>query len=303
MIEQLINEQISSDPQIRGMLTTYKGAPAFFYQKAPQDNDKGWTKPCYPRADFNIDMRYDPERKTSGTLSINVWCTTECATVGSDDPDKAVEKRLIELIGGTFYTGEESATTCAVWNRSDAFSIEGTASTGQTTAPEVFGIAILFDLTEFPDQITTAPDPIQGANSWTKLHFPQMMVIAHDEMPPIWKPNDTNPAIYWRFEGTASESRQSYAVTWYIGNFAAHVISESVTERNKWTKALIEQIQLDGEIILEDTSPMFIQQIQIRHNADPLREGQLSLTGQYGVLAQHRKEHAQEGLAPIIQEK
>lgn len=38
---------------------------------------------------------------------------------------------------------------------------------------------------------------------------------------------------------------------------------------------------------------MFIKQIQINHNADALRDGQLIILGQYGVLAQHRKEQAQ----------
>ena len=63
-----------------------------------------------------------------------------------------------------------------------------------------------------------------------------------------------------------------------------HVVAESVAERNKWTKAIIEWAQLEGEVILPDTSPMFINRIAVRHNADPLRDGQLELTGQYGVL-------------------
>lgn len=192
MIEQLINEQVSNDTQIKGMLTTYKGNSAFFYQKSPQDSDTGWEKPCYPRADFNIDMQYDPERKTAGVLSINIWCTNECSAVGDNDPDRAIEKRLVELIGGTFYTGEGKATVCAVWNRSDAFDFERSAIAQSFSTPEVFGITMLFDLTEFPEQITTTPDPIQGVNSWTKTLFPQMTVIAHDHVPAIWKPTDAN---------------------------------------------------------------------------------------------------------------
>ena len=35
-----------------------------------------------------------------------------------------------------------------------------------------------------------------------------------------------------------------------------YTIAESVPERNKWTKAIIERAQLDGEVILADTSPM-----------------------------------------------
>jgi hypothetical protein len=234
-------------------------------------------------------MRYDPERKVSGIMSVNIWCTAESAATPED-----IEKRLVELISGTFYTDSDNSTVCAVWNRSDAFDFEGRTADGSNTAPEVFGITVLFDLTEFPEQITTDPDPVQGLNLWTKKHFPAMTVIAHDNMPPVWKPANENPAVYWRFEGISADAKlSSYAVNWYSGQFAAHIIAQNVTERNRWTKAVIEAVQLRGEIVLVSGSPMLAKQIAVRHNADPLREGQLLLTGQYGVLAQRRREYAQ----------
>jgi len=288
LLDGLLKDQIRGDPEIAGMLTTYKGIPAFFFQKAPMDTDRGWDKPCFPRADYNIDMRCDPERKAAGTMIVNVWCTSESAHMPED-----IEKRLVALIDGTFYTNRQRATVCAIWHRSDAFSYESSSNGGGSTTPEVFGVTISFDLMEFPDQLTTEPDPVQSLNSWTRVNFPGMTVISHDDMPPVWKPTDANPAIYWRFEGMTATDRQSYAVNWHTGQFAAHVIARSVTERNRWTKAIIELVQLDGEIVLIDGSPMFAKQIAVRHNADPLREGQLLLTGQYGVLAQRRKERAQ----------
>lgn len=283
-IRRLIHEQVSGDTQIAGMLAAYNGAPAFFYQKAPSDSRKGWGDPRYPRADFNLDTRHDPERKTAGTLTVNIWCTTECPAIGAADPDRAIEQRMMDLISGTFYTGADRTAICAEWERSDEFAFEGGANTSNNTTPEVYGITMTFELLEFPVQISTTPDPIQGLNAWIKAHFPPMAAIAYDEMPPIWKPSEEHPAVYWRFEGTASTNRQSCAVTWFTGTFAAHVITENVTERNKWTKAIAEWAQLDGEVILADTSPMFINRIAVRHGADPLREGQIALTGQYGVL-------------------
>lgn len=283
-IRRLIHEQVSADTQIAGMLAAYNHAPAFFYQKAPSDSRKGWGKQRYPRVDFNLDTRHDPERKAAGTLTVHIWVTSETPAVGSQDPDKAIEQRLMELISGTFYTGADRTTVCAEWERSDEFLFEGGANTSDNTTPEVYGITMTFELLEFPVQVSTTPDPIQGLNAWVKAHFPPMVAIAYDEMPPVWKPSEETPAIYWRFEGTASTNRQSYAVTWFTGTFAAHVIADNVTERNKWTKAIIEWAQLDGEVILADTSPMFINRIAVRHNADPLREGQIALTGQYGAL-------------------
>ena len=301
-IRRLIHEQVSTDTQIAGMLAAYNGSPAFFYQKAPSDSRPGWGALRYPRVDFNIDMRSDHERKTAGTLTVNIWCTTECAATGELDPDRAIEQRLKELISGTFYTGADRATVCAEWERSDEFAFEGGSNTQDNTAPEVYGLTVTFELMEFPEQLSVTPDPIQGLNVWTKRHFPLAIAIAFDDMPAIWKRTDGNPAIYWRFEGTTSTNRQSYAVTWFTGKFAAHVIADSVTERNKWIKAIIEYAQIEGEVILSDTSPMFINQIEVRHNADPLREGQLGLTGQYGVLSQQPKESAQPKLSkPSLQ--
>lgn len=287
-LRRLIHEQVSADPQLGGMLAAYNKGPAVFYQKAPHDSRPGWGNPKYPRLDFNVDTRHDPERKTAGTLTFNIWCSSECPEIGNQDPDRAIEARLLELVSGTFYTGSDRATVCAEWERSDEFVA---ANQNQGSLPEVYGLTVTFELLEFPEQITTDPDPIQGLNQWTKRHFGKMAAIAYDEMPPIWKPTEGNPAIYWRFEGTTS-AQQGVAVTWYTGTFAAHILTENVTERNRWAKAIIERAQVDGEVILPDTSPMFIKRITIRHNADPLREGQLGLTGQYGVLYQQRAETA-----------
>jgi hypothetical protein len=278
------------------MLTRYNGNPAFFYQKAPMDTDPRWEKPCFPRVDYTIDMTYDPERKAAGVMALHVWSSAECMAMPED-----IEKRLVELINGTFYTPSGQSTVCALWQRSEQFELSRSA--GQIThgesSPEVFGVTVLFDLLLFPEQFTTDPDPIQGLNYFTKAMFPAMTIIAYDEIPPIWRPSDENPAIYWRFEGTSSTIKQSYAVNWYDGVFAAHVIAETITERNRWTKALIEQIQIYGEVMLIDESPMFAKQIKIRHNADPLREGQLFLVGMYGVLTIPRKIPAQPPLNKV----
>ncbi len=279
MLDGLLVEQIRGDDQIKGMLAVYNKKPAFFYQKAPLDTAKGWNgKEQYPRADYNVDMRYDPERKTAGTLTINVWCSTQSAAMPED-----IEARLLTLINGTFYTEHGGDTVCAVWDRSDAFNFElYRKETGST--PEIFGITLTFDLLTFPRQMTTDPDPIEGLIRWTRRNFDALTIISSDEPPPVWKPTDTKPAVYWRFIGSADD-RQSFSVTWYNGTFAAHIIAETVMERNRWIKALAERMQIDGEILLADGSPMFLKRLEIRHDADPLRDGQILITGQYGVLA------------------
>ena len=68
-LRQLLLQQITGDEQMGGMLARYNEAPAVFYQKAPSDSRPGWGSPRYPRMDFNVDMRHDPERKTEGSTS------------------------------------------------------------------------------------------------------------------------------------------------------------------------------------------------------------------------------------------
>lgn len=301
-IRQLIHKQVSEDTQMAGMLATYSGDPAFFYSKAPSDSRPGWGQKRYPRADFSIDTHQDPERKTAGTMTVNIFVTTEVPAIGDLDPDRAIEERLIELLSGTFYTDTTEGTSCVEWQRSDEFVLETEKA---ETHPEVYGLTVIFDILAFPPQLTTDPDPIQGLNRWTKENFMPMATIGFEEIPVVFKPSDKEPAIYWRFEGTSTTDRQSYAVTWYTGTFYAHIIADSVMERNRWIKAITEKAQIAGEVILPDGSPMFINRIAVRHNADPLRDGQLELTGRYGVLAQPPKEPAQFKLmhAPVSMAK
>lgn len=289
-IRQLIQNLVSQDSQIGSMLAKYDGDPAFFYGKAPADSRLKWGTTKYPRVDFSVDMRQDPERKTAGTMAVNIYVTTECPDIGGRDPDRAIEERLIALLSGTFFTDQEMGTFCTEWERSDGFTLE---TQNAETHPEVYGMTAIFQIMEFPPQITTDPDPIQGLCRWTKDHFPEMAVIGYDGLPPVFRPTNLHPAVYWRFEGTATTDRQSYAVTWYTGTFCAHVITDSVMERNRWIKAITEKLQLEGEVILPDTSPMFVKQITVRHGADPLREGQIEISGQYGVPEQQRRERAQ----------
>ncbi len=289
MLDGLLKKQIRADPELAAMLALYNNKPAVFYQKAPTDSDRDWN--CsnkYPRIDYNIDMKHNPERNTAGTLTLNVWCNSLCLFMPEN-----IEKRLITLINGSFYSKTNQNIVCALWKSSQAFNFDNNFVQNKSST-EIFGLSITFELLEFPSQIITDPDPVQGLYKWTKFNFPDMAVIACDSFPEIWKPNDSKPAIYWRFISSENDANQNtYAVTWFNAHFAAHLISDTVTERNKWLKALAEKLQTHGEIILPDASPMFIKNVHINHSANPLLEGQLTFSAQYGILAQQRNEQAQ----------
>lgn len=300
MIESLLIQQLKSNSDICGSLTTYGGGPAIFYQESPKDTDPNWDGSCFPRLDFVIDRRSDSERNTSGSLSLSVWVSSKDLSPTGGNLEREIELKLIDLISGTFYSPEGKDAIGIEWVHSSAFV---KTKDSEIDAVDVFGVELRFDLISFTAQETTDPDPVQGANAFIKEHYPDMVVIGEDELPPIWKPSDDNPALYWRFRGYEGGVRQTYSVNWYLANLALHVFTDSIHTRNTWLKAAAELMNMKGEIILLDYSPMFIQKLRIFHEGHPLHEGQLVLQGEFGVLVSQRKETAQFPLNRVITKK
>lgn len=297
-MEELLLSQLWNDKGLCGFLTEFQNRPAIFYQKAPKDEDIGWKKPCFPHIEFVVDRTGDPERKESGKLYIHVWVSSDCLSPSGGNLDREIEKYIQKVVDGTFYTSD-GVSTCATWVHSFQFQSRTSDKNMEVSPVETYGVTMEFDLIEFHSQVATDPDPIQGANGWIKTHFPEVLVIGWDDMPPIWQPSDEYPAIYWRLGGYEGDERQTYSVNWYVGQFALHLFTKTVSQRNTWLKTVVESLQLEGEILLLDESPLFIKKILIVHQGDALREGQLKMWGEYGVLVQRRKEKASPSLSRV----
>ena len=56
--------------------------------------------------------------------------------------------------------------------------------------------------------------------------------------------------------------------------------------------AIANSISLDGEIIMLDYSPMFIKCLQANYKSDYLKDGQIFVTGRYGLLRFKAKPHS-----------
>ena len=163
----------------------------------------------------------------------------------------------------------------------------------------------MFDLTSLPAQLTTDPDPIEGLNAWTQAHFPALLVAGLCEIPDGFVPGDEQPVIFWRTRSAAATDQSntarfegehpptahsSYAVNWYTGEFAAELFGGSAQGCLAWAKAIAEHMQLDGEVVLADGSPLFVKKLLLKQGEG--NRAELILIGQYGVLAQHRRERA-----------
>lgn len=272
MIEDLIKQALSV-PEIGAHLTTYAGQPAVFYQQAPHDLDKAWAPVQYPRLDYNIDWQFDPERKAAGTFLLNVYCLNNQDATPPEEIGEVIKAQLKDL----FLTAE-GETYALAWGRTDAFEMAGEQE------PVTIGVTMQFDILAFPAQLTAVPDPIEGANRWLKQHKPDAMVIGLDMMPDLYRPTAESPAIYCRLQADGSKMRTSYAMAWMTTTMAIHVFAPDVTARQTICRDLVGSLSLEAEYTMENGSPVLIQQTNINTGSDPLRMGQITFTGEYGIL-------------------
>ena len=74
-LEDLIYQRMTGCEVLASRLARYSGRPAVFPQRAPDDTADGWEDGLQcPRLGYAVDLRSNPERKTSGTLAVNIFC-------------------------------------------------------------------------------------------------------------------------------------------------------------------------------------------------------------------------------------
>lgn len=172
-LEDLIYTRLSDPNGPAAKLARYGDAPAIFYQAAPEDTAAGWDgKRQYPRIDYTVDMQANPERHSCGVLTLNIWCSEQCA------PPEDLEPEVRAAMRDVFMQPDESPPYSLAWVRSDAF--EGRSQANPATL--VNGITVLFDLFAFPVQETTDPDPILAINEYVKQWAPDALVIGKDTL-------------------------------------------------------------------------------------------------------------------------
>ena len=287
MIEDLIYTALMDAEDIADVVAGFDGEPAIFYQQAPNDMEEHWDGEQYPRIDYTVDWQFNPERQVAGTLIVNVWCLNN-QPIAPDEIEGYVKACLKDL-----FLTKDGETYSTAWNRSDAFEAGG------GNEPLTVGTTITFDILAYPVQYTTIPDPIEGQNLWIKQLLPDAMVIGVDDMPELFRPTKEEPVIYCRLIGDISNMRNSYAVAWMVVTIGIHVFSTDATARQLVCREIINALSLEGEVLLTDDSPMIIQKTAITMASDPLRTGQIAITGQYGVLRKERPERVLQNVGVV----
>lgn len=280
-LEELIYKRFASYKELTEQLAVFNGVPAVFSPEAPDDNQEGWGgKTQYPKVVYNFDLQTNEERRSAGTLSVILLCqnTTD---VAPEDIEPEVRKCLRDVIlkpeGGTPY--------CFTWARSDSFTVDEKKGTSMT-----IGCEIRFDILEYPSQETSDPDPIVATNRYIKGIYPECLIMGYDRMEEITEATAERPVIYCRLI-SADKSEETNTVAWMDGRIAVHILCPDTEIRLKMAAAIANSMSLDGEIIMLDYSPMFIKRLQANYKSDYLKDGQIFVTGRYGLLRYKAKPH------------
>lgn len=272
-LEELICKRLSEAKNLTKCLTRYAGQPAIFTPEAPGDREAGWGRATqYPRAVFNFDMQADGERKSAGTLSVAIICRNDSEAV-PELIEPAVKKALKDILlkddNGTLYA--------FAWARTEGFSMT------EEKNELLIGSEIRFDIMEYPQQETTDPDPIMAMARYIKDLYPDSIVVGIDKMADETEASKEAPVFYCRLT-EIEKLEETNTVVWMNGKIAISLLCPDGATRLKMAAAVLNSLSLDGEVTMLDDSPMFMERLTANLKSDYLKDGQIFVTGRYGLL-------------------
>ena len=272
-LENLIYKRLSEAKDLTKHLTTFGGKPAVFTPEAPGDRAVGWGATTqYPRIVFNFDMQADGERKSAGTLSVTLICRNDSEAV-PELIEPAVKKALKDVLlkddNGTLYA--------FAWARTEGFSMT------EEKNELLIGSEIRFDIMEYPQQETTDPDPIMAMARHIKELYPDSIVVGIDKMADETEASKEAPVFYCRLT-EIEKLEETNTVVWMNGKIAISLLCPDGATRLKMAAAVLNSLSLDGEVTMLDDSPMFMERLTANLKSDYLKDGQIFVTGRYGLL-------------------
>lgn len=288
VLEELIYKRFAGSEGLARHLAVFNGMPAIFSQEPPDGSQEGWGSPAhYPRAVYGFDMQANNERHSAGTLSVSLLCqNTADSTPEVIEPYiRACLRDVLLKPGGTPY--------CFTWAGTDSFTIEekkGIITTGCETR---------FDILEYPQETT---GPVPAVNQYIKELYPGSLVIGLDRLEEITEASDKRPVIYCRLL-SSDKAEETNNVAWTDSRIAVHVLCPGNSRRRELAAGIGDSLSLAGEITMPDKSPMFIKRLQTDYGADYLKEGQVILTGHYGILRGFAARHRLKGAWTAITNK
>ena len=75
-----------------------------------------------------------------------------------------------------------------------------------------------------------------------------------------------------------------YACTWQMATIKVHVKSDTDSLSDDIIMGILQDLQEKERFVMNDGSPFFVNQMQYNTKLDVLRDGQVTVKGQYGIL-------------------
>lgn len=217
-------------------------------------------------------MQADGERKSAGTLSVTLICRNDSEAV-PELIEPAVKKALKDVLlkddNGTLYA--------FAWARTEGFSM------AEEKNELLIGSEIRFDIMEYPQQETTDPDPIMAMSRYIKELYPDSIVVGIDKMADETEASKETPVFYCRLTEIEKLEETNNCV-WMNGKIAISLLCPDGATRLKMAAAVFNSLSLDGEVTMLDDSPMFMERLTANLKSDYLKDGQIFVTGRYGLL-------------------
>lgn len=277
-LEELLYSMLIQDTTLTGMLAVFSGQPALFEYRAPPDTDTGWNGgKQYPRVDYSVQRREDPERRVSGEIFINIWHETDAGTVIED-----LEARLRTILDGAVFHPTDEPVIGMRWATSEFFTAGrsqfGLSMSELVPTDLVYGMSMTLQLLAFPVQTTFSPDPVDALNTWATSAFGTDLQVDLS----AWTPTAGAPALYWRFD-SMQVARIDQAVTWYDATVYGHLVAPMPQDRLTWTRKVVEDALNARTFAFASGSWMLVQKLSADTKQDPLRVGQIKMVVRYGV--------------------
>lgn len=256
-------------------MAVYDGQKAIFEQQAPEDTDSLWEGIQYGRVIYSLQMKEDAERKVSGLLRVMT------AYTGAGLLQEA-ENILKSSFEQTFFS-EENLSIATSWQKTESF----TEKINNETDTDVFGSILYFDVYAFPKKKYVPMDAVNSLAAFIADRYPDAWNINDGDAEGVWQPGNgtQGTAFYVRLSTIAPGSFPSiYACTWHQATLWVHVVSASYDEANAFILDIQHALMEKERFRMNDGSPFFVGNVQSYQGNHVLRDGQMKITGQYGVL-------------------
>ena len=271
-LEELISKLFKENSTLTKKLAKYLDKPAVFLQSAPADTQKhGWGETGqYPRIVYTVEMRTDAERKTAGTIRVDLLC--DITGTLPEELEQVVRDCLKDLV----VQPDQCSPYCFVWTSKQSFELESSNSDKR-----IVGTEMLFSILEYPNQITTCPDPVYTMNLFLKRYLPDVFVLGLDEINgQTRKATEDEPILYVRMVDTVTD-HLTFGLAWMKCSLSIHIIAPESEARVKWSRMALNAIAMSGEAIMPDSSVMLFGSAKANNAFDYLNTGQVTLEASY----------------------